>query len=231
METGPKPATHHLRAADSTACWARKCNPACRRALCSPVNTFRIEPQPPGRVSSGRRTAFANWVATPENPLFARVMVNRIWQHHFLGTGLVATVDNLGVSGASASHLELLDFLAAEFMSSAGGEGNPPADHVVRGVLSERYRDGLDAIDPDNRPSLGTRSGGSTPNPSATQCSTCPRIDRRAGGPHVASKRTAEGIVEIVENEDGGARRRSLYLQQRRTQVVTFCNSSMRHPS
>src|SRR5439155_5065563 len=89
--------------------------PSVPAALSSEKNTYAIAPRPAGRVSTGRRTAFANWVASPENPLFARVMVNRIWQHHF-GTGLVATADNLGRSGAKPSHAELLDWLAVEFI-------------------------------------------------------------------------------------------------------------------
>ena len=82
--------------------------PGVPEALSTPKNTFAVETRPAGRVSTGRRTAFAKWVTSPENPLFARVMVNRVWQHHF-GTGLVATADNLGASGAKPSHPELLD--------------------------------------------------------------------------------------------------------------------------
>ena len=66
--------------------------------------------------TSGRRRALAEWLASPQNPLTARVIVNRIWHHHF-GRGIVATLDNFGKMGDRPTHPELLDYLAVEFMN------------------------------------------------------------------------------------------------------------------
>jgi hypothetical protein len=66
--------------------------------------------------TSGRRRALAEWLASPQNPLTARVIVNRIWHHHF-GRGIVATLDNFGKMGDLPTHPELLDWLAVEFMN------------------------------------------------------------------------------------------------------------------
>jgi hypothetical protein len=65
--------------------------------------------------STGRRTALADWIASPENRLTSRVMVNRLWQHHF-GRGIVRSPNNFGLLGETPTHRELLDWLATELV-------------------------------------------------------------------------------------------------------------------
>jgi hypothetical protein len=100
---------------------------------------------------SGRRQ-LAEWVASPENSLTARVMANRIW-HWLIGEGLVRTVDNFGTTGESPSHPELLDHLASRFVA----DGWSVKRLVKYIVLSETYRQSSEPsgsglnIDPENR--------------------------------------------------------------------------------
>jgi hypothetical protein len=71
----------------------------------------------PKDAKGSGRLELAQWIADPANPLTARVIVNRIWQHHF-GRGLVATPNDFGTRGQPPSHPELLDFLARRFIES-----------------------------------------------------------------------------------------------------------------
>ncbi|MGL4555489.1 MAG: DUF1549 and DUF1553 domain-containing protein [Gemmataceae bacterium] len=223
VETDPKPPPHHLLRRGQHGKPGQAVRPGVPEALSTPNNRFAVAAPAKGGVSTGRRTAFARWVTSPENPLFARVMVNRIWQHHF-GTGLVSTSDNLGASGAKPSHPELLDHLASEFERS--GWSVKAMHRLILASAAYRQssapRGGLDAADPDNR--LLARFPLRRLDAEAVRDAmlhASGELDLRAGGPYVPSTRTAEGTVEVADSVEG-ARRRSLYLQQRRTQVVTF---------
>ena len=98
------------------------------------------------------RLELANWIASPEHPLTARVYVNRVW-HHLFGQGLVRTVDNFGATGEKPSHPDLLDWLAAEFVA----DGWSTKAMVRRLVLTDAYRASSRAdatqqrLDPENR--------------------------------------------------------------------------------
>jgi mono/diheme cytochrome c family protein len=112
-----------------------------------------IEPPADGKTS-GRRLALARWIASPENPLTSRVLVNRIWQHHF-GRGIVRSASNFGTAGDPPTHPELLDWLATECVAGdwrlkpihrliltsqaymAGSAGNPEA------IAKDPLNDGL----------------------------------------------------------------------------------------
>ncbi len=84
--------------------------------------------------STGRRTALAEWLTREDNPLTARVIVNRLWQEHF-GLGIVATPNDFGAMGGNPSHPELLDWLACELISD--GWHLKPLQRLM--VLSATY--------------------------------------------------------------------------------------------
>src|SRR5439155_2492419 len=97
-----------------------KVDPPPPAMLSDEISPFAIVTPTSGAKTTGRRLALANWLTRPNSrpaALLARVQVNRLWQHHF-GTGIVATPENLGASGARPSHAELLEWLAAEFVDS-----------------------------------------------------------------------------------------------------------------
>ena len=106
----------------------------------------KVDPKQSGRLE------LADWLASPKNPLTARVAVNRVWQHLF-GRGLVGTVDNFGVTGDKPSHPELLDHLASRFIR----DGWSVKKLVRTIVLTRSYQLAADAVpanvnvDPGNR--------------------------------------------------------------------------------
>jgi hypothetical protein len=109
-DAGPNaPATYLLTRGEFTA-RGRKVEPTFPAVLSS------ADPKiTPSSESTGRRKALAQWLTRPEHPLTARVIVNRLWQHHF-GRGLVATPSDFGTMGEEPSHPELLDWLASRLI-------------------------------------------------------------------------------------------------------------------
>ena len=111
-EPGPvAPVTHLLRRGNPGSL-GEEVQPGFPGVLGAFVPT--VIPPVSGR-SSGRRRALADWIASPDNPLTARVIVNRVFQHHF-GRGLVRTTSDFGVQGSLPTHPELLDWLAGHFI-------------------------------------------------------------------------------------------------------------------
>jgi hypothetical protein len=89
----------------------------------------------PSAQTSGRRRVLAEWLIDPANPLTARVIANRIWQHHF-GRGIVETSSDFGRAGAKPTHPELLDWLATELVQ--GGWRLKAFHRLI--MLSSTYR-------------------------------------------------------------------------------------------
>ncbi len=195
----------------------------------------------PPLPSTGRRLALAQWLIDTRQPLTARVLVNRVWMHHF-GRGLVGTPADFGILGERPTHPELLDWLASEFRDSgwrlkrlhklimtstayrqasrreASGEALDPENHLlwrmpVRRLEAEAIRDAILAV-----------SGKLT--------------DKRFGPPVPVKENEVGQIVVGIENKDGAGRfipeiplpsgeefRRSIFVQVRRSQPLAVLDT------
>ena len=112
-ESGPHPRDLHVHVRGNASVHGERVEPRFPPCL-DPPPAVIPEPQPDA-ASSGRRRVLAEWIASADNPLTARVMVNRIWQHHF-GRGIVPTPNDFGELGERPTHPALLDWLASELM-------------------------------------------------------------------------------------------------------------------
>ena len=184
-----------------------------------------------GKTSSGRRLALANWIASPDNPLTSRVIVNRLWQHHF-GRGIVASSSDFGKLGESPTHPEIIDWLAGELVnqkwslksihrtimtsiayqrSSAPNKNNLVSDpqnnmywrHDMRRLTAEEIRDSILAVNGK----LNLASGGRWVYPPLPEA--------------VLATASKPGAQWPVSKDPADHVRRSLYLHVKR---------SLRHP-
>lgn len=113
-ELGAEPQKTHVLIRGNAAVEGAEVQPGFVSVLSPPQPIIVAQPK---NNSTGRRLALANWIASPDHPLTARVMVNRIWQHHF-GRGIVRSPNDFGFQGTKPTHPALLDFLAKQFVES-----------------------------------------------------------------------------------------------------------------
>jgi len=194
----------------------------------------RIRP-PATKASSGRRLALAEWIASPDNPLTARVIANRVWQWHF-GRGLVPSANNFGLQGEPPTHPELLDWLAAELIEHGwrlrhlhrliltsnawrmSSQGNPaalaadPQNHLcwrfeMRRLRAEELRDSILAVN-------GTLNLGVMFGPSMY-----PVIE-----PEVLAGQSRPG-AGWEQSSESERRRRSIYIHSKRSLAVPLLAS------
>ena len=213
-----------------------KVTPGFLTVLCGTEEDCTAKPSP-NRVGAtqGYRLALAEWLTDPDHPLTARVVVNRIWQHHF-GTGIVATPGNFGSTGSPPSHPALLDWLAVDFVKhgwkakrlhkmimtsavyqqSSRRSGNPSSERAVAEDADNRllWRMPLRRLEAEAlRDSILAVAG---------------RLDLTVGGPAVGLTARPDGlqVVSDAESANGAANdaggRRSVYLLARRTWPLTF---------
>lgn len=190
----------------------------------------------PAMQTTGRRLAFANALTDGKHPMLARVMVNRVWMHHF-GKGIVASPGDFGQLGQRPSHPELLDWLASEFI--AQGWSLKKLHKLI--MLSATYRQrstrdaGREQIDPDNR--LLSRMNVRRLEAEGLRdamLAVSGKLNGREGGRPVPVMFNEEGQVVLgVDTTDSAGRpsgkyvplngdefRRSIYVQMRRSRPL-----------
>ncbi|MGE5192963.1 MAG: DUF1549 and DUF1553 domain-containing protein [Deltaproteobacteria bacterium] len=193
-----------------------------------------------GASTSRRRAQLAEWVTRADNPLATRVIVNRIWQHHF-GRGLVETPSDFGKMGSEPTHPELLDWLATEFprqgwslkklhkllLSSAvylqaSRPASPDWSAAQQAAAMAKWKKARQ-VDPENR--LLARMNRQRLEGEAIRdamLAAAERISTRRGGPGVRPPLPAEVASTLLKNQwnvspdEVDHRRRSIYLFVRR---------------
>jgi hypothetical protein len=182
---------------------------------------FEVKPPWPVARQTGRRLALARWLTQSDHPLTARVLVNRLWKHHF-GTGIVKTLDNFGKAGARPTHPELLDWLAVELVRQGW---SLKAMHRLM-MTSAVYRQSSavtpahEQLDPDN--ALLSRMPMTRLDAEAlydAMLQAAGRLDDRPYGPSDALEVRPDGLVTPAGTERGW--RRMVYVQLQRKIVAT----------
>ncbi len=197
-------------------------SPGIPSVLCPPADQPDIQPPRPSAKTVGSRLALAKWLASARNPLTARVMVNRVWKHHF-GAGLVLSLDNFGKMGSVPSHPELLDWLAVQFM-----DHNWSVKTLHRLILtSATYRQSSQKSDTANRRDPDNRWLSHMPLRRLEAEAVRDRLLVASGNLKTSfygepSEVDIRGDGLVTVRNSGNGERRSVYLLHRRTAIPTL---------
>lgn len=177
-------------------------------------------------TTSGRRAALAEWVTRSDHPLTSRVIVNRLWQHHF-GRGIVATPSDFGTQANEPTHPELLDWLASELVRQ---DWSLKAMHRLM-VLSSTYRQssgtdaGMLAADPENTLfARMVRRRVDAEEFRDAMLAVAGRLDRRIGGVSVFPD-----LPPGIQTRGGWNRSQSAADRERRSLYV-FARRNLKYP-
>ncbi|MCR9207671.1 MAG: DUF1549 and DUF1553 domain-containing protein [bacterium] len=194
----------------------------------------------PSDKSAGLRMALADWLVDAENPLTARVMVNRVWQHHF-GAGLSSTPSDFGVMGSEPSHPELLDWLASSFVKQGWSLKSLHRTIVTSATYRQRSR--LDKIATDSEKDAWAEALKADPH--AQLFSRYPRwrlegeairdamlvasgqINWKSGGPGVRPPLPKELVGTLLVNQWNVTEDRS---DHDRRSIYVFARRNLRYP-
>jgi hypothetical protein len=200
--------------------------PGALATLSEPGEEYTAPTIAPDAATTGRRTAFADWLLRPNSrpsALMARVHVNRVWRQYF-GRGIVATTDNLGIGGSPPSHPELLEELAAGFIADGWSQKALHRRIVTSAVYRQSSAPRPDGLARDGDNQLWWRWPVRRLEAEIVRDSmlaVAGQLDPQQYGPYVPAKQTAIGEV-VADEQVPGALRRSVYLQQRRSQTLSF---------
>jgi hypothetical protein len=205
-----------------------KVEPGLPAVLDDPAKPF-VFPDPkqhPEWNHTGRRLTLAKWMVSKENPLTARVFVNRVWQFHF-GEGIVRSVDDFGVQGEKPTHPELLDYLAVSFEEHGWDLKWLTKQIVMSQVYRQDSAERADCLklDPANHllwRKAPLRLEAETIRDSMLAVSGL--LDSKMYGQQEPLRRGPDGQW-LEDDEKGNGRRRSIYLKQSRTRPVAFLHA------
>ena len=193
--------------------------------LDDPAHPFQVAKPAPEAKTTGRRRALAEWLTRPDNPLTARVMVNRIWAEHF-GAGLEPTVENFGRSGAPPANQPLLDWLATEFVRQGWSIKSMHRLIMTSTVYRQSSRTSDYALQVDPEDKLLWRMPPRRLEAEVIRdavLQVADTLDLKMYGEPVAARTKPSG--EVVPADESCSGRRSIYQIVRRSQPQSFLNA------